>query len=151
MSDIRVISEYVLVNDISTNENYVSELKSGRIETNHTIQHAVDFSTFPIDDVKVMPLQGEWCEQLFVYSFDGLIWQCIQSHDRTEHNPIDIPALFRQYRAQGEEWVQPINEFDAYYIGDWCTFEGSPYTSLIDANVWSPTGYPAGWELREEI
>lgn len=25
-------------------------------------------------------------------------------------------------------------------------FEGNKYVSLIDANVYSPTEYPAGWE-----
>jgi len=26
------------------------------------------------------------------------------------------------------------------------TFEGKVYESTIDANVWSPTAYPAGWK-----
>lgn len=29
--------------------------------------------------------------------------------------------------------------------GDRVSFEGSDYESLIAGNVWSPTGYPAGW------
>ena len=36
---------------------------------------------------------------------------------------------------------------DAYAKGDRVSFEGSDYESLIDGNVWSPTGYPAGWRL----
>lgn len=36
---------------------------------------------------------------------------------------------------------------DAYNIGDRVSFEGSNYESLIDANTWSPTSYPAGWQL----
>jgi hypothetical protein len=26
------------------------------------------------------------------------------------------------------------------------TFEGGVWESVIDANVWSPTAYPAGWK-----
>ena len=44
------------------------------------------------------------------------------------------------------QWVQPTGGHDAYRIGDKVTFEGKRYVSKINANVWSPTGYPAGWE-----
>ena len=42
-------------------------------------------------------------------------------------------------------WVQPTGGHDAYAKGARVSFEGSDYESLIDGNVWSPTGYPAGW------
>lgn len=45
-------------------------------------------------------------------------------------------------------WVQPTGAQDAYQIGAKITFEGSRYVSAINANVWSPTGYPAGWTLQ---
>jgi hypothetical protein len=45
------------------------------------------------------------------------------------------------------EWVQPTGAHDAYQKGDRVTFQGSVYESLIDANVWSPSAYPAGWLL----
>lgn len=48
---------------------------------------------------------------------------------------------------QPPEWVQPTGSHDAYNTGDLVTFEGQVYRSLIDGNVWSPTAYPAGWEL----
>ena len=36
-----------------------------------------------------------------------------------------------------------------YMIGDKMTFDdGLHYISLIDNNVWSPEGYPAGWQLQ---
>lgn len=44
-------------------------------------------------------------------------------------------------------WVQPTGAHDAYQIGDRVAFNGSTYESLIDANVWSPAAYPAGWKL----
>lgn len=45
------------------------------------------------------------------------------------------------------EWKQPTGQHDAYNVGDLVTFEGKVYRSKIAANVWSPTAYPAGWEL----
>lgn len=45
------------------------------------------------------------------------------------------------------EFVQPTGAHDAYSTGDVVTFQGAVYRSLIDSNVWSPTAYPAGWEL----
>ena len=45
------------------------------------------------------------------------------------------------------EWVQPIGATDAYNTGDIVMYNGQKYKSLIDANVWSPDAYPAGWEL----
>ena len=48
------------------------------------------------------------------------------------------------------EWKQPINAETAYNIGDKVTFEGKKYASIINANTWSPTEYPSGWNLVEE-
>ena len=45
-----------------------------------------------------------------------------------------------------DEWVQPVGASDAYRKGDRVLFQGKVYESLIDANVWSPTAYPAGWK-----
>ena len=45
------------------------------------------------------------------------------------------------------EWIQPTGGHDAYNTGDRVTFEGAEYVSKIDGNTWSPTAYPAGWEL----
>lgn len=46
------------------------------------------------------------------------------------------------------EWVQP-DAVTAYKKGDKVMFEGKIYESTIDGNVWSPTAYPAGWQLIE--
>lgn len=48
--------------------------------------------------------------------------------------------------TQAFPWVQPAGAHDAYKIGDKITFNGFTWESLINANVWSPTGYPAGWK-----
>lgn len=36
-----------------------------------------------------------------------------------------------------------------YMMGDCCAENDAVYRSLIDNNVWEPSGYPAGWELVE--
>lgn len=46
------------------------------------------------------------------------------------------------------EWVQPTGAHDAYKIGDKVTFASKRYVSTINGNTWSPTAYPAGWELQ---
>lgn len=44
------------------------------------------------------------------------------------------------------EWVQPTGAHDAYNIGDKVLFNTLVWQSKINANTWSPTVYPAGWE-----
>ena len=55
-----------------------------------------------------------------------------------------IPPPVEQWPA----WKQPAGGHDVYKIGDKVTFGGKRYVSKINANVWSPTGYPAGWTLQ---
>lgn len=44
------------------------------------------------------------------------------------------------------DFVQPTGAHDAYKKGDKVKFEGKIYESLIDANAYSPSAYPAGWK-----
>ena len=43
-------------------------------------------------------------------------------------------------------WVQPTGAHDAYNTGDKVTYNGRRYVCQMDACVWSPTDYPAGWQ-----
>ena len=69
---------------------------------------------------------------------------------QTDWTPDKVPALWTPVRkvagAAPDEWVQPVGASDAYRKGDRVTFQGQVYESVIDANVWSPTAYPAGWK-----
>lgn len=59
---------------------------------------------------------------------------------------------WREATAEGggpAAWVQPTGAHDAYKKGDKVAFDGQVFESLIDGNVWSPTGYPAGWRKIE--
>jgi hypothetical protein len=83
--------------------------------------------------------------------YEGTVFACVQAHtSQSDWSPPVVPALWRHTVAAGviPEWVQPTGAHDAYNKGDLVTFEGRVYKSLIDANVWSPAVYPAGWELQ---
>ncbi|MBF9011278.1 hypothetical protein [Corynebacterium phoceense] len=57
--------------------------------------------------------------------------------DVPEETPtVDTPKLF----------VQPTGAHDAYAKGARMSFEGKVYESLLDANAYGPSAYPAGWK-----
>lgn len=59
-------------------------------------------------------------------------------------------ALYSEAAPAGviPEWVQP-GSANPYMMGDKVSFNGVVYESLINANVWSPAAYPAGWRVFE--
>lgn len=85
-------------------------------------------------------------------NYSGKIYQCIQSHQTLSTWTPDVtPALWKEIVVVVDipVWVQPTGAHDAYNIGDkvhFPTITDPVYESLINANVWSPTGYPAGWK-----
>ena len=89
------------------------------------------------------------------YTYDGTdVYRVIQGHvTQADWSPPLVPALFLYLPPAGPSgcppFVQPTGAHDAYAIGDCVEFEGANYVSLIDANTYSPSAYPAGWELQE--
>lgn len=82
--------------------------------------------------------------------YEGLLYKCVQAHTSQDDWAPDItPALWtRTSTDEWPEWVQPTGAQDAYNIGDKVTYKGEHYISLINANVYSPEAYPAGWEKQ---
>lgn len=82
--------------------------------------------------------------------YNGLLYRCVQAHtSQADWTPDVVPALWtRTSTEKWPEWVQPTGAQDAYNKGDKVTYKGEHYISLIDANVYSPEAYPAGWELQ---
>ena len=90
----------------------------------------------------------------------GVLYKVIQAHtSQAGWEPDIAPSLFAKNLIvkdeEGEqvdipEWVQP-DSTNPYMIGDKVMFEGKVYQSLIDNNVWSPSGYPQGWEEVNEV
>lgn len=80
-----------------------------------------------------------------VVSYGGQAWRSL--HDANVQAPGGSGwRLLWASTTTAPEWVQPTGAHDAYNIGDLVTFQGQTYRSLINANVWSPAVYPAGWE-----
>jgi hypothetical protein len=76
------------------------------------------------------------------------LYRVLQPHTtQADWEPQNVPALFVKAVPAGvvADWVQPSGAHDSYNIGDKVMYNGEVYESLINANVWSPSGYPAGW------
>ena len=80
--------------------------------------------------------------------YGGTLYREVQAHtSQADWVPDKTPALFVVVSLdEWPEFVQPTGAHDAYKKGDKITFNGKHYISLIDANVYSPTAYPAGWQ-----
>lgn len=95
---------------------------------------------------------GESLEVDDLRTYDGNLYKVNQAHTtQAGWTPDNTPVLFTNVAPAGviPDWVQPTGGHDAYNTGDQVQFEGAVYESLINANVWSPTAYPAGWVLVE--
>ena len=79
--------------------------------------------------------------------YNGVLYRVVQAHtSQADWTPYITDALFVTVSLdEWPEFVQPHGH-NAYKKGDKVTFEGKHYISLIDANVYSPAAYPAGWQ-----
>ena len=80
--------------------------------------------------------------------YKNVLYRVVQAHtSQADWTPDITPALFVVVSLdEWPEFVQPTGAHDAYKKGDKVTFNGKHYISLIDANVYSPAVYPAGWQ-----
>lgn len=92
------------------------------------------------------------------YEYQGSLYKVVQAHKtQADWTPDKVASLFTRVEPSkdkdGAEVVpdfrKPTGAHDAYKKGDKVLFDGKIYQSRIDANVYSPTEYPAGWELIE--
>ena len=85
--------------------------------------------------------------------YNDVLYKVLQNHTSQEGwTPTSAPSLFAKVlTSEGEilEWEQPSST-NPYMKGDKVKYNGKIYESVIDNNVWSPDGYPAGWKLVEE-
>ena len=81
------------------------------------------------------------------------LYKCVQGHtSQAGWEPDKTPALWTGVAKPGEipVWRQPTGAQDAYSKGDRVHYpdaDGPVYESVVDANVYSPEAYPAGWRL----
>jgi len=93
-----------------------------------------------------------WYEAGEVFVYETTLYRVVQPHtSQSDWLPDATPALYTPFTPPGQvaQWIQPTGAHDAYNTGDKVLFNGSTYESLINANTWSPTAYPAGWQLIE--
>ena len=85
--------------------------------------------------------------------YGGKLYRCVQGHtSQAGWEPDKTPALWTEVAKPGEipVWRQPTGAQDAYNKGDKVHYpdaDGPVYESVVDANVYSPEAYPAGWRL----
>lgn len=84
---------------------------------------------------------------------DPQLYKVVQAHtSQANWTPEATPALYDAIGLDNSGypiWSQPTGAHDAYNAGDIVNYNGILYRSLIDGNVYSPDGYPAGWEVYE--
>lgn len=104
--------------------------------------------------VNVKYVTGDWVAYGVNAVGDPQLYQVLQDHtSAAEWTPNTATSL---YKAVGIDpsgiplWVQPLGATDAYNIGDIVSYNGKLYKSIINANVWAPDVYPAGWEEYTE-
>ena len=93
-------------------------------------------------------------KQVFSYGTNSVgdpqLYQVLQDHtSAAEWTPDTAVSLYKAIGVTSggyPEWVQPLGASDAYNTGDIVSYNGTLYKSTIDANVWAPDAYPAGWE-----
>ena len=85
-------------------------------------------------------------------TYNGKTYQCIQPHTtQVDYTPTaTINVLWKEVQVTHDYpvWVQPTGAHDAYNEGDkvhFPTINDPIYESVINANVWSPITYAAGW------
>ena len=86
----------------------------------------------------------------------GAPWRCCQAHDSTADpswEPGAVAALWAPYHATEARnalpYVAPTGAHDAYRKGEVMVWKGEVYRSQMDALVYDPEAYPAGWERTE--
>lgn len=84
-------------------------------------------------------------------NYEGILYKCLQSHAaQAAWTPTAAPSLWAKVLIPDEnvipEWEQP-DSTNPYMRGDKVMFEGQVYESAIDNNIWSPSAYPAGWQV----
>lgn len=80
---------------------------------------------------------------------DAQLYQVLQDHtSAAEWKPDTATSLYKKIGVSESgypEWVQPLGATDAYNTGDVVSYNGTLYTSTVDANVWAPDVY--GWTV----
>lgn len=138
------------------------DLRDGITASKQAVQKMVMYSDMPQEEKdKLINVYDPWTIGASlnigdIRRYEGALYEVIQAHTtQGDWTPDATPALWNVYTPKSTEegteiipdFKQPTGAHDAYKKGDKVVFEDKVYESLIDANVYSPTAYPAGWQL----
>lgn len=90
-----------------------------------------------------------WLEQDAIYQHNGQAVIVRQSHNRTEHEPADVPALFMVHR-EGADATLPWIAGEQVWKGALRTYEDVTYRCLqphVTQEDWTPDKTPALWAV----
>lgn len=82
------------------------------------------------------------------------LYRCLMGHTtQADWTPEASPALWVEIATSGQyrEIKENMLSTEAFALGEigWWKTEDNLYKSLINANVYTPDSYPAGWEKVE--
>lgn len=91
---------------------------------------------------------------LLIYGENGVgdpqLYRVAQAHtSQADWLPNATPALYTAIGLDNSGypvWSNPTGAHDAYNTGDIVNYNNILYISIIDANIWAPDVYPAGWK-----
>lgn len=82
-------------------------------------------------------------------NFDGkLLRATVDLWDTEENNPLNAPSLWEEIQyKEGYRIIPEVITVGTAFAKDECGWwEGALYKSLLDANVYTPSAYPSGWQ-----
>lgn len=114
-------------------------------------------STEGTNEILPLPELGEQCLIGILYTdttprdideeTGSNVLKCVQTHNRTEHDPKTIPALFTFFRENSDDLVFIENEY--VYLGWFRWFDGVQYEVIqehMTLPTWTPPDVPALWQ-----
>ena len=146
-------------NDILKEQERQEQIAKGE-QLKQELQERVILDYASDEDAYTMRyLYPEWSGDGITYKtndrlmYNDKFYKVLQDHtSQSDWTPDTASSLYVEIADPSNEYPefkQPTGAHDAYAKGDKVTFEGKHYISLIDANTYSPTDYPAGWQLVE--
>lgn len=126
----------------------LKDARQYRRKIEHSASTQTDADALQSIDLFPKWVEGKDAERDARWQYDGVLYKCVQAHrTQSDWTPDKTPTLWVKVSlAQFPDWTRPTGAHDAYNIGDKVTFEGKHYESTINANVYSPAEYPAGWK-----
>ena len=139
-------------------ENITPEQKAATVMFRALAQTDAITPADALDNAGMFPL---WAESIGQRAEAGSYWRHAdklyrvnagQGHViQADWSPDQAASLFSLAANPADEWPewrQPTGAHNAYKKGDKVTYKGKMYISKIEANVWAPDAYPAGWEVQ---